>query len=281
MQKRYIALVAALLPLLAGCAGGGRPDPRHAGRHVALQDRPSATHARSPSPAPPRRIDCRRARCVALTFDDGPGPHTATLLDTLRRAGARATFFVQGVHVPEHPAVVRRMVAEGHEIGNHTWNHRNLTALSREEIRTQIARTQKAVRDAAGVTPAMVRPPYGAIDAESAAAVGMPLIMWSVDTRDWLYRDAARSAKSGLDDSGSGDIVLYHDVHASTVRAMPEVVTGLQRRGYTLVTVSELFNGRRLRPGEKYTGLPVEATPVGAEPPPPGSPAGPEAAPPG
>lgn len=279
MQKRNVALVVGLLVLLSGCGGGGRPDAEQAGRNVALRDTPTGTAARSPNPAPPRRIDCGRAKCVALTFDDGPGPHTATLLDTLRRAGARATFFVQGIHVPEHPAVVRRMVAEGHEIGNHTWNHPNLTTLSPDEIRAQIRRTQRAVRDAAGVTPAMMRPPYRAIDPAVVEAVGLPVVLWSVDPQDWRRAGVARKVAIGLRDSGRGDIVLYHDVHASTVQAMPEIVDGLQKRGFTLVTVSELFGGRRLEAGEVYTGREPGATPVSANPPPAGSPAGPPASP--
>ncbi|MEV5825886.1 polysaccharide deacetylase family protein [Spirillospora sp. NPDC052242] len=279
MQKRNVALAVGLLFLLPGCGGTERPDPRHAGRNAALRDTPTGTAARSPSPAPPRRIDCGRAKCVALTFDDGPGPHTAALLDTLRRAGARATFFVQGLHVPEHPAVVRRMVAEGHEIGNHTWNHPNLTTLPPDEVRAQIRRTQRAVRDAAGVTPTVMRPPYRAIDETVIEAVGMPVVLWSVDPQDWRRADVAKKVKVGLRDSGRGDIVLYHDVHASTVRAMPEIVDGLQKRGFTLVTVSELFGDERLKAGRVYTGREPDATPVGANPPPPGSPAGPPASP--
>ncbi|RSN46729.1 polysaccharide deacetylase family protein [Actinomadura sp. WAC 06369] len=271
MRYRNVALVAGLLVLLSGCGGAGRPEAGRAGR-----DAQAGTEARSPGPVPPRRIDCGRAKCVALTFDDGPGPHTATLLDTLRRAGARATFFVQGIHVPEHPAVVRRMVAEGHEIGNHTWNHPNLTTLSRDGVREQIRRTQDAVRDAAGVAPAMMRPPYRAVDAAVAEAAGLPVVLWSVDPQDWRRADVARKVKTGLRDSGRGDIVLYHDVHASTVQAMPQIVDGLQKRGFTLVTVSELFGEGRLKAGEVYTRREPEATPVSADPPagPPESPGG-------
>ncbi|MFV2174663.1 polysaccharide deacetylase family protein [Actinomadura sp. LOL_016] len=279
MRKRIVAGIAIGALLLAGCAGTEPPQAERAGRDVAPDDRSSGTPARSPRPAPPRDIDCRRVKCVALTFDDGPGPHTAGLLDLLRRTGARATFFVQGVHVPEHPAVVRRMVAEGHEIGNHTWDHPALTTLSRAEIRSQVERTQRAVRKAAGVSPTMLRPPYRAIDATVVEAVGMPVILWSVDPQDWRRDDVARNVKIGLRDSGRGDIVLYHDVHATTVQAMPKIVDGLQRRGFTLVTVSELFGDESLKAGKTYTGIEPQATPVTADPPPPGSPAGPEPSP--
>ncbi|WP_262402716.1 polysaccharide deacetylase family protein [Actinomadura sp. CNU-125] len=278
MRKRNVAIFAAGLLLLAGCGGAERPRAEQAGRNAALRDGSAPKTSRSARPAP-REIDCAKVRCVALTFDDGPGPHTPELLDTLRRAGARATFFVQGLHVPEHPAVVRRMVAEGHEIGNHTWNHPNLTTLSPGEIRSQIERTQRAVKDAAGVVPAMMRPPYRGINEQVIETVGMPVILWSVDPQDWRRDDVARNVKIGLRDSGRGDIVLYHDVHATTVQAMPKIVTGLQKQGFTLVTVSELFGGRRLKAGEVYTEREIESTPVTAQPPPSGSPAGPQVTP--
>ncbi|QFG27410.1 polysaccharide deacetylase family protein [Actinomadura sp. WMMB 499] len=251
--------------LLAGWSGIDRSQTERPGRNVAATERvskvpeqapersPEPSPQRSPEPSPSRDVDCERDKCVALTFDDGPGPHTPRLLDALDRAEARATFFVQGEYVSDHPGVTRRMAAEGHEIGNHTWDHAELTTLSRGEIRKQIRRTQRAVRDAAGVEPTMMRPPYRALDASVVDAVGMPVVLWSVDSRDWSHDDVARKVKEGVRDAERGDILLYHDVHGSTVKAMPEIVDGLQRRGFTLVTVSELLEDERLEAGETYS----------------------------
>ena len=240
----------------------------------------AASRTPAPKPPPPRNIDCGRVDCVSLTFDDGPGPHTERLLDTLRATGVRATFFVLGENVREHPGLVRRMVMEGHEVANHTWSHVKLTGLSREGVRSQIRRTQEAVKDAAGVEPTLMRPPYGATDDRVGRLVGMPQILWSVDTLDWLHRDADRDAKLGITKPDRGGIVLYHDIHKPTVDSIPRVIDGLKERGFTLVTVGELFRGEELKPGEAYTERNANAELLTGSPSPAGSPAGPSKKPP-
>lgn len=276
MRIGVALLAGALLLTAAGCGDGDESRARAAGREaVRSGEPPRETRRAEPQPPPPRRIDCGLADCVSLTFDDGPGEHTERLLDILKAAGVRATFFVLGQMVEEHPEIVRRMVLEGHEVANHSWSHKDLTGLSAAGVRSQIRRTQQAVKKAAGVEPTLMRPPYGATDEKVARAAGMPQILWSVDTLDWRYRDADRGARVGIGEPGPGGIVLYHDIHKPTVDCIPRVIKGLKKRGFTLVTVGELFQDVRLEPGEIYTEREGDAELLTASPPPPGSPAGP------
>ncbi|MFI7228072.1 polysaccharide deacetylase family protein [Nonomuraea angiospora] len=193
---------------------------------------------------PRPRVDCRHVKCVALTFDDGPGPYTDTLLAYLAAYHARATFFVVGGNVVTYPRVLRRTVAAGHEIGNHTWSHPDLTRLSPARVRSQLGRTDQAIRAVTGVVPRLVRPPYGALNATVRRQTGRPMVLWSVDTLDWRYRSSATVARRALRAVRPGSVILFHDIHPTTVRAIPRVLRKLAGRGYRFVTVSELFGGR-------------------------------------
>ncbi|MFS2294363.1 MAG: polysaccharide deacetylase family protein [Actinomadura sp.] len=273
MRIRVVLLAGVLLLAAAGCGGQSRARAERV--EAARSGEPPGEPRRAePRPPPPGRIDCGLADCVSLTFDDGPGKHTERLLDILKAAHVRATFFVLGEMVEERPQVVRRMVLEGHEVANHSWSHRDLTGLSPAGVRSQIRRTQQAVKRASGVEPTLMRPPYGATDAKVARAAGMPQILWSVDTLDWRHRDADRGAKVGISEPGRGGIVLYHDIHKPTVDCIPRVIRGLKKRGFTLVTVGELFQGERLEPGETYTERDGGTGRLSASPTPPGSRAG-------
>lgn len=192
---------------------------------------------------------------VALTFDDGPNPNTTPqVLDILRRLGAKATFFVLGENAVRHGHIVARAAAEGHEIGSHTWDHPNLTRLSREAIISQMDRTADTIRSAIGHNPAVMRPPYGATNENiinlMASRYGTPSIMWSVDTQDWKHPGVDVVIHRVVDRAKSGSIILLHDIHASTVAAVEGVVRGLQERGFRLVTVSELIAMGRRSAGE-------------------------------
>lgn len=197
-------------------------------------------------------MDCAKSKCLALTFDDGPGPYTSRLLDILRRRAARATFFVVGRYAALYPRLLRRMVAENHEIGNHTYDHADLAGLPTAGIRSEVRRTQQVVHQATGHWPKIVRPPYGATNSRVNEAVGLPEIMWSVDTQDWLHRNSGRVRRTVLKQAKRDAVILVHDSRKTTVAAMPGAVDGLIRRGYTLVTVSELFGGKRLLAGHIY-----------------------------
>lgn len=197
-------------------------------------------------PAPTRaqeQTDCALFACVALTFDDGPGDYTAQVLDDLDARRAAATFFLQGYRVAQNPDVVVRMLAEGHEIGNHSWNHPDLTKLTDEQIRDQLDRTGQAIQDAAGVRPTTFRPPYGAVDPRVLAQTELPAILWTVDTNDWRLPDDATLLDRAVAQPGVGAIVLLHDVHENTARMTPAIIDGLLGRGFTLVTVQQLLGG--------------------------------------
>lgn len=183
---------------------------------------------------------------IALTFDDGPHPqNTPRLLDMLRARNVKATFYVIGRSVDIYPQVVRRTVAEGHEIGNHSYTHRLLSKLGDEELRQEMARCRDAVGRAAGVQPRTMRPPYGGLLQRQRELVhseyGYPTILWSCDPLDWKRPGASVVASRILAGTSAGGIVLAHDLHAQTVDAMPATLDGLLRRGFKFVTVSQLL----------------------------------------
>ena len=183
---------------------------------------------------------------IAMTFDDGPHPQNTTrLLDILRARNIKATFYVIGRSVELYPQVVRRTVAEGHEIGNHSQTHRLLSKLGDSELRLEMSRCRDAVVRAAGVQPRTMRPPYGGLLQRQREIVhsefGYPVIMWSVDPLDWKNRNSGLITSRILAGASSGGIVLAHDLHAQTVDAMPATLDGLLRRGFKFVTVSQLL----------------------------------------
>ncbi len=186
-----------------------------------------------------------RQPVVAMTFDDGPHPElTPKLLDLLKSKNIRATFYVIGQNVAAYPDIVKRIVAEGHEIGNHTYTHPALSKSSASRVQTEIEKTNAAIFSAAGVAPKTMRPPYGATNASVnkrlADDYNLSVIMWSVDPLDWKYRNAGR-VSSEISKAKAGDIILAHDIHASTVAAMDEAFNNLQAKGLRFVTVSELL----------------------------------------
>lgn len=183
---------------------------------------------------------------VALTFDDGPHPqNTPRLLDILSARNVKATFYVIGRSVDLHPAIVRRTVAEGHEIGNHSHTHRLMTKLGDTEVRGEMQRCEDAIGRAAGVRPRTMRPPYGGLAPRQRALVhaefGYPTILWNVDPLDWKRPGPTVVAQRLLAGANPGAILLAHDLHSQTVDAMPATVDGLLRQGYKFVTVSQLI----------------------------------------
>jgi peptidoglycan/xylan/chitin deacetylase (PgdA/CDA1 family) len=183
---------------------------------------------------------------VAITFDDGPHPqNTPRLLDMLRARNVKATFYVIGRSVDLYPQVVRRTVAEGHEIGNHSQTHRLLSKLGDTELRQEMIRCRDAVGRAAGVQPRTMRPPYGGLLQRQRELVhaefGYPTILWSVDPLDWKRPGASVVSSRILAGTSAGGIILAHDLHAQTVDAMPAALDGLLRRGFKFVTVSQLL----------------------------------------
>jgi peptidoglycan/xylan/chitin deacetylase (PgdA/CDA1 family) len=185
-----------------------------------------------------------------MTFDDGPHPTlTPQLLDILAARGIHATFFVIGRRVMREPALMRRMVAEGHEIGNHTWSHPSLLNHSDASVLSQIDLTSRAIEDTVGRPPVIMRPPYGNLHPRQRQMVwearNMPTVLWSVDPEDWRRPGASAVAGRIVSSSHPGAIVLAHDIIASTVRAMPMALDGLSSRGFQFVTVSQLLGWPR------------------------------------
>jgi peptidoglycan/xylan/chitin deacetylase (PgdA/CDA1 family) len=183
---------------------------------------------------------------IAMTFDDGPHPkNTPRLLDMLRQRNIPATFYVIGKSVNSYPEITRRIVAEGHEIGNHTYTHPNLTKLSNTQVRSELGRTREAIINAAGVKPRTMRPPYGALLTRQREMIhgefGYPTILWDVDPLDWKRPGTAVVKSRILSGTSSGSIVLAHDLHSTTVDAMPSTLDALLAKGYRFVTVSQLL----------------------------------------
>ena len=204
----------------------------------------------SPSTQAKKSVDCAKEKCIALTFDDGPGPYTSKLLDELKQADTRATFFVLGPAVQSNPSLVRRMATMGMDIGNHTWSHSQLTKLSDSAVNDEISRTTKAIKTAAGVDPIAVRPPYGDYNDKTPHG-GFAFIMWDDDTLDWKNRNVEETTKRALDQATNGGIILMHDIHPTTVQAVPGIIAELKKRGYNLVTVSQLLG--KLDPSKVYS----------------------------
>ncbi|MDE0430150.1 MAG: polysaccharide deacetylase family protein [Caldilineaceae bacterium] len=240
-------LRADVRQLLAGMSPVDVPFPR-----PVLKGQGAGTPlAQSLQPPVEEQPSCLEVPCVALTFDDGPSIYTERLLDILKEHDVRATFFVVGQSARIHAATIRRMDEEGHQIGNHTWNHPNLTELSDELIQEQIQRTDSIISQIIGETTPHMRPPYAAYNDHVLAVSGMPFILWSVDPLDWRDRDPEIVA-ARIIASPAGAIILAHDIHRTTVEAMPSIVASLKGKGIRFVTVTELLGPQTLESGHTY-----------------------------
>jgi peptidoglycan-N-acetylglucosamine deacetylase len=246
-MHRNRLLAVAIFSLMAFCLG------IVAASELATRQPPIAEPTTTPSVAPsdtPQKASYSSCRVdgpyIAMTFDDGPHPVlTPRLLDMLKARGIKATFFLIGQNAFEYPDIVRRIAAEGHEIGNHTWNHPQLTKLNPAALREEIERTSSTIAEIIGKPLLVMRPPYGAtsdyINHWINREFGMKVILWSVDPLDWKYRNSARVERQILAGAQPGAIILSHDIHATTVAAMPDVFESLLAKGYKFVTVSELI----------------------------------------
>ncbi|MFE7758206.1 polysaccharide deacetylase family protein [Streptomyces sp. NPDC057418] len=202
------------------------------------------------------RVDCREAKCIALTFDAGPAEDTPHLLDVLKEKKVPATFFLLGRnHVLKHPGTVRRIAAEGHEVANHTWTHAILTELKPDAIRAELERTQLAIEEITGKKPRLMRPPQGRTDdtvSRISKELGLSQVLWSATAKDYSTNDSALIRKRILDQAGRDGIILLHDIYKGTVPAVPGIVDTLKDRGYTFVTVPQLMAPAEPEPGTVY-----------------------------
>ena len=234
-------MIAAVLVLLILCGCGLRPE----GTETSVEATDAPPQGQLPQEQP--------AGYVALTIDDGPTPrHTARLLDGLKERGAHATFFLVGYRLQGNEALVHRIRAEGHQIGNHSYDHVQLTTLSVSEALADLTECDLALCTLLGEGNYWVRPPYGSISREECSALGVPVICWSVDPQDWACQDAGEVLRRIVDTASDGDIILLHDCYESTVDAALQAVDVLQRRGLQVVTVEELLRikGREVQAGE-------------------------------
>lgn len=183
--------------------------------------------------------------CGLPTFDDGPSRFTQQVLDILNRYQAKATFFVLGANVVDNPSLVRAAARDGMSIQNHSWDHPDLSSRSNDEIRSQIRRTDNAIRNAGGGNSTCVRPPYGATNARVRAVLGdmdKRQLLWTIDTLDWERPGASAIYRRAVEEVGRGSIVLAHDgggVRTQTVAALPRILENLKDRGYRFGTLCQ------------------------------------------
>lgn len=194
-------------------------------------------------------------KLVALTFDDGPSPiWTPRILDALNRAGAKATFFMLGEHVVRYPQIARRVAQEGHEIGNHTYDHHVLLSYKRFELEKEILDAERAIKSVTGKTTRYFRPPKAWLTTEEkewVKAMGYSVVLWTLNSKDWVNFDDKYIVRYILKHITPGDILLFHDSGGvftteggnrnETVQAIPRLVRKLRERGYRCVTISELL----------------------------------------
>lgn len=226
MKERVLALLGCLL-FLTGC---GAQQVQQAEKVVAAKAADEVHY-------------------VALTFDDGPSAkYTARLLDGLKERGVHATFFVIGDLVESNEELVQRMAAEGHQVGNHSYDHAKLDGIQTEEALDDLKLCDEVLCQVLGQDTYWVRPPYGLINDKELASIPAPLVCWSVDTRDWELKNTDQVLDIILRETGDGDIILMHDQYKTSVEAALRAIDRLMAQGVQFVTVKELFSIKAVEP---------------------------------
>jgi peptidoglycan-N-acetylglucosamine deacetylase len=259
LNYRLLLGCAATLSFTVALAAQPAPTAKSAKPAHSIEAPPKAVspnaekEAASKTPTPPKEpaITFNSVHVdgpyIAMTFDDGPSAVlTPKLLDLLAAHHIKATFFVIGENVAEHPEIVARAAREGHEIASHSWSHPNLAKMSQESVRSQLQRTDDAIKSATGKSPTLLRPPYGSITEREKRWIhdefGYDIILWDVDPLDWKRPGPAVVRNRILTETRPGSIVLSHDIHPGTVEAMPSTFDELEAKGFKFVTVSELLD---------------------------------------
>ncbi len=187
-------------------------------------------------------------KVVALTMDDGPSKNTPAVLDALKEAGVKATFFIIGENIKGREDILKRAYDEGHEIGNHSWDHTSFQKISLDDVLSkQIGRTNDAIEAATGKRTIIDRPPYGAMSKDLAAQIKRPQIMWTADTEDWKNKDADASVEKAMNELSDGGMVLWHDLHSTAPGITKKIIQKLKDKGYQFVTVTQLMQIAKLR----------------------------------
>ena len=194
------------------------------------------------------------SKLIALTFDDGPNYNTNKVLDVLEKYNVPATFFVLGSKIKGNEYILKRVIEGNNEIGNHTFNHLLLTKYDEEKVLEEIESTSALIHEVIGTYPTLLRTSYGSVNNKIKKVSNLPIIIWDIDTLDWKYHNSKRIAKRVINKASDGDIVLMHDVYSATANSLNIIIPELQSRGYTFVTVSELFyyKGIELKEGKVY-----------------------------
>ncbi len=191
-----------------------------------------------------RHIDPNKPM-IALTFDDGPHyEYTKVILDALEKYNGVATFFVLGSRAEKNKDIIKRIAQGGNQIGNHTYDHKQLTKLSGKEIIDELTKTSDIIQDITSIRPSLLRPTYGDINDNLRLYSDAPLILWSIDTLDWKSRNKKKVVNAALKKAKNGDIILMHDIYKSTAMAAEVIIKELSSKGYQLVTVEELYQAK-------------------------------------
>ncbi len=196
---------------------------------------------------------------VALTFDDGPHPrYTTEILEALKKNDGLATFFIIGSRAEKYPNVVKSITKNGNQLGNHTYDHKELTKLNKSGISSEINKTAGILEGITGLPPHITRPTYGSVDDKVRMYAGSPLILWSIDTQDWKTRNKDKIIHQALKRVKDGDIILMHDIYKTTADAAKVIIKELKDKGFQLVTINELYQSRGigLENGKEYFKCP-------------------------
>ncbi len=180
-------------------------------------------------------------KLIALTFDDGPNYNTGKVLDVLAKYNVKATFFVLGSKAKDNKKILKRAYDSGMEIGNHTFNHLLLTKYKENVIKDEIDKTSSVIFEVTGRYPKLLRPSYGVYNNIVKKIGNMPIIIWDIDTLDWKYHNSKRIASRVINKVKDGDIILMHDIYSATANSLNIIIPELQNKGYTFVTIPELF----------------------------------------
>ncbi len=202
-------------------------------------------------PEQDRAAELEGKMLIALTFDDGPLPEvTERILDILKEKNVKATFFMVGMQVDKYPETAKKVKEAGHQIGNHSMRHRNLTELGQDELLEDIATSKAAIKKATGVEAGMLRPPYGYFDEDMASWLNELIVTWNVDSLDWRDMNAEAAYGNVMSAVTDGSVILMHDLYQSTAEALPGIIDELKAAGYEFVTVDEMLKYRDWVPGE-------------------------------
>lgn len=202
------------------------------------------------------KVTVKNTKYIAFTFDDGPGDYTDKLLDALEKYHSKATFFVLGNRVNTYKKQLKREFDLGMEIGSHTWAHKNLNVISKSAVKSEIFKARDAIKKIIGQNPTVLRPPYGNFNKTVSKNAGVPMIYWSVDTEDWKHKNVKYVSKYIVKHARDGEIILLHDIHPTSVDGFIKALPELKKKGFELVTVSELYNiyGKKMKKGIMYYG---------------------------